>query len=348
MRAAPFALAFLALAGCVASPTEPSLDANATAPTAPAANLTTEIQAPIGERMTRVVETFVWDADHGLTLTEDLTGSPTLVPETAATGRGFLTSQVDGIQMAPWATRPFPSAFEMDGELEVLLTFSSDQPGGSPFKTFGLPVVGGWIGSTDRFAVFFGAADAPDAIEANKVYTLRVPVKLPESKLFFREGETLVVHPYLGYEVGPGTLSWHANDAALSGIKMGHQHFNVSAPIATSVLDTTGELSPFAGPSSEQNPDSTDVPLQVPPDAVYLVVEVIGTPATPGHLDVDLALLSGSDRIGSSTGPTAHEIVVLGPTALARSRDYVAHVTSAGAKGTFTLQATAYGPAPLT
>jgi hypothetical protein len=168
--------------------------------------------------------------------------------------------------------------------------------------------------------------------------------KMPEGGLFFHEGEAMVLYPFLAYEVGPGTLSYHVNDANLSSIAFGHQHFNVSAPKATVLAEKTGDLTPFVGPSSQANPQPIDIAVTIPPDAVYVVAELMGTAATPGHLDADLALRSGTTDVGSSTGPTAHEVVTLGPTALAKARDLTAHITSTGPKGTYALKVTAYGP----
>jgi hypothetical protein len=339
-------LAALLLCGCVSSAPE----GQPTSATPPAANATLAAPAPpppVGERSALAAERFLLAANRSLAFSPN--GTLSLPLEKVKEGFAapeFFSSTDPASLLKPWPSNPARRAYEITQDVPITIRFSSDQPGVTMSKALGFPPVGGWLGTPDRWAVYFSAADAPDTLEAGKVYLVHATAKVPPGGLFVREGEPLALHPYLAYATpddSPASYVVGGPDAA--GIVVPHVHFNVSAPNATLVYDKQGTLSPNPSQTTTQDPQPTDISLKLPAGAVYLVAEATGTATGGGRVDVDLALRAGGKTLGEGTGPAAREIVVLGPTALAMAGDsLVAHVAGAApAGGTFKLTVTAYG-----
>jgi len=336
--------------GCAGAPTAgtPSgqaTESNTTSPTSP--NATTPVTA-MGPRGDLVTEHFVLTADHALTFVEPNTKEvpPTSIPE-SFTGVAFFTSGDMAGTMKPWVGPSAQRTFEVFGDVPITLRFTSAQPAASITKGIQFPPVGGWFGTKERWAVYFTATDAPDTIEAGKTYTVHMTAKMPPAGFFLRAGEALALHTYLGYQTAdnaPPSYVVGGHDPA--GFTLPHVHFNITAPNATVILDKTGALAPNPAQTTAQDQQPTDLAFEVPPGTLYLVADVAGTPTGGGTIDVDLALRAGSDVLGAGVGPSAHEVVELGPMALAKAGGRLtAHVAGATPTGgSFKLTITAFGP----
>lgn len=354
MRAAWLA-AILLLAGCVTpSSTDDAPATNATIPdgtgTGGALNETPPASG-MGERMERRSETFVLLADRTIGVVREGEKGPeeARVPE-ATSGTAFHQSFVTPPPLAPFSTGPIPVGFETSAEFDLTLSFVATAPATTTLpSTSGFPTVGAWFGTPQRWAFFVGAPDAPQTLEANKVYTVSMRVPLPKGGFFVRAGEELAIHPYLNYQAADGSpVSWVVGGAQPSGFTMPHTHFNLSAPVATVILDEAGETGPNPGVSAQQDPRPVDLPVKVPADAAYVVLELTGAPKAGSRIDIDASFrLASGEVLASGSGPYEREVVVLGPSALAQvGRDLVAHVASAGASGgTFRVTVTAFAPA---
>lgn len=347
--------AILLLAGCVTSPatTDDAPAANATAPggVGSGASNATAPASGMGERMARRSETFVLLADRTIGVVREGEKGPeeARLPEPAS-GTAFHQSFVTPPPLAPFATAPFGVGFETSEEFDLTLSFVATAPAATTLPSAsGFPAVGAWFGTTERWALFLGAPDVPPTLEANKVYTVTMRVPLPKGGFFVRAGEQLAIHPYLNYQAADNSpISWVVGGAQPSGFTMPHTHFNLSAPVATMILDENGETGPNPSVSGEQNPQPVDFPVKVPADAVYVVLEASGAAKAGSRLDLDASFRSASGEVlAGGSGPHEREVVVLGPSALAQAgRDLIAHVTSSGASGaTFHVTVTAYAPA---
>jgi hypothetical protein len=336
----------LALAGCLSGIQAPPEDTRgnetATAPTR--ALNATEPQPVVGERGELVTERFLFASNHSLAILGNDTSERPLekVPESFV-GVGFFTSD-PGATIKPWASFPARHPYEVAQDVDVTMRFVATQAGVSVTKGVFSPV-GGWLGAPDRWAVYFFAPDAPDTIEAGKTYVMKMKAKMPEGGLFIREGEPLAVHAYLSYQTADNSpLSYVVGGPDPAMVVVPHVHFSVNAPNATQLLAKEGTKGPNPSPTTTQDPQPVDFTLDVPPGTAYVVAEVNGA-ATGANYDLDLALLGGTTALGVGSGPSPHEVVVLGPTSLAKAGGKLtARVFSAGAAGgSFKLVVTAYG-----
>lgn len=337
-------LSFALLAsGCMGGGADSGASSNATNQTSATPSATLGANAtqafPIGEVFT---ETLWFSPDHSLQFHAANASPPAGKVAESIHGRDFYGSFVQGLTLKPWASPPARAAAETAGDIPITLSFVSDQPAANSMKPSGLSAVGGWIGTAERFAVFFQVENAPDTLEAGKVYTVKAVAKMPKAGFFLRQGESWGINAYLGYDT-PGTISWVTGGEQGTRFDIPHKHFDLVAPRETVIAQKDGKLGPNPGTSTATDPAPVDFALTLPADAKYLVVEVKGT-GSGGHFDVDLDVRSGSESLGSGGGPYPHEFVVLGPAALAGARELTAHVAGAGAGGTFTLKATAYSP----
>lgn len=352
MRALAIALLLLA-AGCVTPPGDdasltPTASAPAT-PTGPAANAT--VAPPIGERMAATTESFVFLANRTIAIhrpdAEPLAEERVAEP---ASGTAFFSGQVLPLTLTPFVSFPFRAAYETTADLDITLSYVSSAPAvaTTPSQS-GFPAIGGWFGTPERWAIFVGATEAPASLEAGKVYTATMHVTIPPGGFFVREGEQISLTPYANYQSADGQpIQWVLGGPAPSGFLLPHSHFNLSAPRAVVLLDENGETGPNPSPTSEQNPQPADLAFTVPPDAVYIVLEVTGAAKAGPRIDYDGSIRTpGGDVLASGSGPFATEVVVLGPSALASAgRDLVAHIASGSAAsgGTFHAVVTAYAP----
>lgn len=314
------------------TPTTPDGSPNATAP-------------PVGARSSSV-ETFVLQADHSIAvLTPGAVASEGRVAETNP-GLGFFTSVAQDPSFVPWVSAPFRVPFEAMEPFDVRVAFASDVPAASGHPAaLELPPVLGWLGTPDRWTFFLLASDAPQSLEPGVVYTTTMTVPVPPTGFFVREGETIALHLFLGYQAADGQpIDYVVGGAEPAGFALPHEHFNVSAPRATVVVEAAGEMEAHAGTSTADHPKPGLVPFTVPDDAVYVVLELQATGSAPGRLDADLQAMRGSEDLAGGWGPFAKEVVVLGPSALEGGRDLVARVTSAGPPASFTVKVTAYSP----
>lgn len=347
-------LVLLLLAGCVATPPPEEVDANATTPTAPTSgsgNETTEATPPIGERMDTTMERFVLLENHTLdVLQPDAPEMPAANVAEPLSAIAFWESFATPLTLTPWTAPPFRVPFETTGDIEITIRFSSNAPAiATNPKAAGFPGVGGWLGTVDRFAFFLLAQDAPDSLEAGKVYTVTMKATPPKGGFFARQGDQLALYSFLSYQTADGTpVSYVVGGPDPAGVKLPHAHFNLSAPRATVLLDESGELGPNPGISGDMHNAPVDIALSVPPDALYVVLEVDGAPKAGDRIDIDGGFrTSGGDVITGGSGPNAKEIAVLGPGNLqAYGRDLLAHVTCGACPngGTYTLKVTAYAP----
>lgn len=355
MRLAP-ALALLLLAGCFTPPSDvpPTATTPATqdgAGDAGTGNATTEAPPPVGERAEASVEVFA--LAEGRTLRVVRAGDPELpmahVPETVAP-TALYQSFAQGISLTPWTSEPFRSSWESTGDLEISLSFMSDAPAtATQPKASGFPAVGAWLGTTERYAFFLLATDAPDTLEAGKVYSVKLVAKPPQGGSFVREGEQLALYSFLTYQTADGgPVNYVIGGPTPSSVRVPHAHFNVTAPRATVILEKSGELPPNPGPTGDMMQDPPMLEFSVPADAVFLFAEVSGAPKVGTRADIDLAILSpGGDVISGGSSPRSTEVVAIGPGNLeAYGRSLVARITGSviPAGGTFSVKVTAYSP----
>lgn len=342
----------LLLAGCVTPPRQDAVETNESAPTAtPTGDASAPPPAAQGERMPATMERFVMQANTTLgVLRPDEPEMPLATVPQALSATAFWESFVNPLTLTPWPSFPLRSAFETTGDIAIVLSFTSTAPGVSPNpRAAGFPPVGGWLGTTERHEFFLLANDAPDSIEANKVYTVRLTAKPPRGGWFVTEGEQLALHPFLAYQTADGSpVSFVVGGPEPAGFVLPHEHFELVAPTAIVLVDETGELGPNPGPSGEMQQEPVDVPFNVPPEALYVVLEVSGAPKAGQRVDIDVsARTPGGEVILGGSSPYAVEKTVLGPGNLREfGRDLVAHVTSSAspAGATYALKVTAYTP----
>ncbi|HVM44439.1 MAG TPA: hypothetical protein VM582_00785 [Candidatus Thermoplasmatota archaeon] len=346
----PVLLALVLLAGCIGSPVQ-----DVPAEGAPPQDAAPEGEAdaaapPVGERTPVRMESFVFLADRtigfvpeGETLPEERVAEP-------LSGFAFYTAQAQGVTLSPFLSFPFDVPFETTGEFDLTLKLVATAAAVSTFPgASGFPTVGGWFGTAERFAHFVGAPDMPPSLEAGKVYEVKMRVPLPKGGFFVREGEQLAFTPYANYQTADNSpLAWVVGGAQPSGFDLPHSHFNVSAPRAIVLLDESGETGPNALPTGEANQKPASFAFSVPPEAVYVVLEVQGAPKAGARVDVDGSIRTPSGEVlAAGTSPLAREVAVVGPGALAAAgRDLVAHVTSSASPSgaTFRVLVTAYAP----
>jgi hypothetical protein len=339
----------LVAAGCVAPPATPPAGGNATAAVAPT-NATGNATAPpplVGERGPVVVEHLVLLANHTLGPLDAAGPAPpaTAVPETNA-GTSLYTGAAAGGAVALWEAPPASRPFEIVQDVAITLRFASSQAAVSTTRPVQFPPVGGWLGTKERWNVEFAATDAPDTLQPGTTYVVRMVAKAPPGGLFVRQGERLALRTFLSYQTADGSqLAYVVGGAQPAGLDVPHVHFDVAAPGATVLLDKRGAIGPNPSPTTTQDPQPTLLAFDVPPATAFVAAELVGTPTSPQGGDADLALLAGSRVLGEGTGPTPHEVVVLGPGALALAGGkLVAKVAGAmAAGGTFHLVVTAYG-----
>lgn len=308
---------------------------------------------PMGERMPATTERFVMQANQTLGVLRP--GDPELaiakVPQTLS-ATAFWESFATPLSLPAWPSYPIGVAFETTGDVEIALSFSVDAPATSTNpRAAGFPPVGLWFGTLERQAFFLLVSDAPDTLEAGKVYTVRATARPPTGGFFVREGEQLALHPFLSYQTADGRApSFVVGGPEPAGFLLPHEHFNLSAPRAIVLVDETGELAPNPGFTGDTHQDPIDVPFTVPPEALYVVLEVSGAPKAGSRIDVDGSIRTpGGETIAGGSSPNAQEVAAIGPSNLkAFGRDLVAHVTASAAPagGTFALKVTAYAPAP--
>lgn len=295
--------------------------------------------------MEPVTERFLLTADHGLSVLPEGAQPPaqqTVVEPLSPTE--FYQGFARDISLQPWLSGPIPSAFEATQEVTVTLTITSAQPAASTTKAVEFPPVGGWIGAGDRYAVFFGMADAPDTLEAGKVYVLTTKVAMPKGALFVRQGESVALYTYLSYQTANGgSASYVVGGETPSVVELPHTHFELNAPRTIPLVEESGAFESHPGVTSEDDPSAAEVVIDVPTEAAYVVIELTSTAGPTGRIDADLHVMGAGGELGAATGPTAREIVVLGPHALAQARSLTARVQSASLSGgAWTLTATAY------
>lgn len=335
----------LIAAGCAGAPEAPTSPSNATTQKDGAvANVTTP--APlVGERDDVFVEHFVLAANRSLAMANASVELPVeKVPELFS-GTAFI-QPAGGAAMKAWEFTPARRPFEMAQDITLTIRYSSDQPAAAFTKAASFAPVGGWLGTKDRFAVFFQATDAPDSLEAGKVYSSKITIKMPPGGVFIREGEALAITPFLVYQTADNSpLSYVVGGPDPAGFALPHVHFNVSAPNETILLEKAGTFNPNPHVSTTEDPSPTIIEFDVPKGVAFLVAELVATPTAPGSFDADLSLSVGSEVLGQGTGPLARETVVLGPTALAKASGKIsAKITQASVGGgSFKLVVTAYG-----
>lgn len=354
MRAAALVLA-LVLAGCASPPADDTGPAGANetadgAPAAPEANATMPVGG-VSDRMPVALEHFVLTPEHGLRVIQE--GEPELpvtkVAETL-TATAFYQSFAQGLTISPWVGPNSRSAWETTGEIDIALSFSSDAPATSTNpRAAGIPPVGAWFGTPERFAFFLLATDAPDTLEAGKVYTVHLKVAPPNGGFFLLEGEQLALHTFLSYQTADARApSYVVGGPEPAGFFLPHEHFNLSAPRETVVLEESGELLPNPGPTADSQPEAPVIPVSIPADAVYVKLEVSGAPKAGARIDIDGSFVTASgDLIAGGSSSRDHEMVLIGPGNLAAyGRDLVAHITNSASPGgaTYALKATAYVP----
>lgn len=338
-------LLVLLLAGCVGAEQAPTVPSNATAKTEPIVTNQTGPLPLIGERNGAVVEHFVLTSERALAMANASIEMPIAEVPELFSGLAF-AQPGGGATIKPWEFGPVRQAFEATQDITLTLRYSSDQPATAYTKPAGFPPVGGWFGATGRFAVFFGATDAPDSLEAGKVYTSKITIKMPPGGVFLREGENLAIMPFIVYESADNSpLSYVVGGADPAGFALPHVHFNVSAPNETKLLEKSGAFNPNPHISTTSDPAPTILEFDVPKNVAYVVAELVATPTGPGTFDADLSLSSGSEVLGQGTGPLPSETVVLGPTALAKAGGKIsATITQASlAGGSYKLVVTAFG-----
>lgn len=337
------------LAGCVSAP--------ASTPTSTltnVSNVTSKAPTPnatvggTGERSALGMERFVLSADHSISVPQPGAPEPPAsnVPESSAVATFVLTNDAS-TTLKPWLGASSHRSFEAFGDVPITLRIVSAQSSAALTKGVQFPAVGGWFGTKERWAVYFSAPDAPDTLEAGKTYTLKMTAKLPAGGFFIKDGEQLALHTYLGYQTPDNSpVSYVVGGPDPAGFALPHAHFNVTAPTATVILDKKGTLSPNPAVSTTSDPQPTDISFDVPAGTQYLVADLVGTATGGDRVDADLALRAGAETLGSGSGPSPHEVVELGPTAIAKAGGkltaHVAGVTPSG--GTFRLTVTAYGP----
>lgn len=348
-------LAIVLLVGCVTPEAREDAPAtNATGEGTPSADADETAPPAMGERAVGRMETFVLHANRTIGVVRDGEAGPEegTVAEPAS-GTAFYQSLATPPPLTPFVSYPFSVPFETTGEFDITMSFMATAAAAATLPSAsGFPTVGAWFGTLERWTLFIGSAEAPNTLEANKVYTVTMRVPMPKGGFFVRQNEVLAIHPYLNYQASDNSpISWVVGGAQPSGFAMPHSHFNLSAPIATLIADQTGETGPNPGVTGDQNPQPFDLAFKVPPEALYIVMEVSGAPKAGSRIDIDGSILTaGGEVLAAGSSPRERETIVLGPSALAQAgRDLVAHVTSAGSVtgGTFTLKVTAYSPAVL-
>lgn len=335
------------VAGCVGGDVDDAGDDadDAVGPGQPAANATEAVpEAQMGDRY-GALETFLFTSDHALEVLPAAAAprEAARVPETTAATE-FYKSVAQDVTLVPWTSPPFAVPFEAAEEITVTLAFVSDQPAVSATKAVSFAPVGGWLGTAERFAAFFQMADAPDTLEAGKVVVLTAKIAPPPGGFFFRQGEALSVHTFLAYQTAAGgTPSYVIGGETPSAIALPHEHFNLTAPVATVLLQQEGTFQPNPSVTSTDDPSARTIDVTVPPDAALVVFELTSTPGPSGRLDADLQVLGAGGELGAGTGPHGKETVVVGPSGLATGRALAVRVQSASTSGgTWTLVATAY------
>lgn len=353
MRSLGWLVVALVVAGCVGADPETSVPrSNGSSVEAPEDNATLPApSAPIGERMPSAMERFVFLENHTLgVLASDAPEMPIAKVPESLSAVAFWESFAQPLVLAPWSSFAFRVPFEATAEIDVSLNIVADAPAVSTNpKAAGFPAVGGWVGTPERFAFFVLAQDAPDTLEAGKVYTVHLKATPPKGGFFVRAEEQLALYTFLSYQTAEGkTASYVVGGPDPAGFRLAHNHFNVSAPRAIVVVDETGEIGPNPGPTGDTHNAPVNIPVIIPPEAVYAVLEVEGTPKVGSRIDVDGSLrTAGGEVITGGSGPNAREVAVVGPGNLqAFGRDLVAHVTCSAcpAGGTWSLKVTAYAP----
>lgn len=304
-----------------------------------------------GARMPPTMERFVMLPNQTLgVLRADEPEMPVATVQQSLSATAFWESFVTPLALDAWPSFPMRSAFETTGDIELTISFSATAQGVSANpRAAGFPPVGAILGTPERFEFFLFANDAPDTIEANKVYSVKLTASPPEGGWFVREGEPVAVLPFLSYQTADNSpLSFVVGGPEPAGFLLPHEHFALSAPNATVLVDESGELSPNPRPTGDMQQQPLDVPFTVPPEALFVVLEIAGAPKAGTRVDVDVsARTPAGELIIGSSGPGAVEKTVLGPGNLrAYGRDLVAHVTASAAPAgaTYALKITAYAP----
>jgi hypothetical protein len=220
-------------------------------------NVTASPSPAMGERMPNAVERFYLLANHTIGQLGAGEGPmpETNVPETLA-ATAFYQGSATAPQLVPWSTGAFGRAFETTGDIDLTVSFVSAQPAVNTLpKSIDFPPIGGWFGTPERFAFFVGASDAPDPLEAGKIYTVHLRAIKPTGGFFVRPGESLSLHLYSGYQSADNTpISWVVGGLDPAGFALPHQHFNLSAPRPTVVLEKTADIGPsIPRPSSSRS-----------------------------------------------------------------------------------------------
>lgn len=350
----PVVLLVALLAGCAsAAPREvDASDGNASTEVAtPSVPASAPSDAPMGERAPPAMERFVLlpGGQLGVFNASAPELPATLVPEPLRS-TAFYESFATPPTLTQWASEAFRSSWETTGDLEIRVSFTAGAPaaGANPGAA-GFPPVGAILGAPERHAFFLFAIDAPQTLEADKVYTVTLRATPPRGGFFMREGEQLALHTFLSYQTADGTpVAYVTGGPDPAGLLLPHQHFTLRAPNATVLVDEAGELGPNPGITGDMQQEPVDIPFTVPPDALYVVLEIEGAAKAGPRVDLDVsARTPAGDVVGAGSGPGAKETVALGPGNLAaHGRELVAHVTnSANPSGaTFTLKVTAYAP----
>ncbi|HUR69342.1 MAG TPA: hypothetical protein VM370_08845 [Candidatus Thermoplasmatota archaeon] len=341
------------VAGCVTPDAHsPTPETNVTSPTGDASMPNgTMSMPPMGERMAVATEPFLLMSDHTMTVVpRDAQPIPEATVAETARATAFYESFASGLELTPWTGPPSRSAWETTADLDITVKFKTNAPAvGTNPSPAGFPAVGGWFGTTERAAFFVLATDAPQTLEANKVYTVHLVATPPKGGFFLREGEHLALTTFLSYQVADGSAPMYVvGGDEPAGFALVHEHFNLTAPTATVLYDKSGEVGPNPGFTGDMQQTPVDVPFKVPPDALFVVLEITGAPKAGTRVDLDVgARTAGGDVIASGSSPEATEMVVLGPGNLAAyGRDLVARVTSSSnpSGATFALKITSYAP----
>jgi hypothetical protein len=340
-------LLVLLLAGC-ASPDAPTQQDRIT-PSTPTVEAATPEDGASEERMPITMERFVLAAGGRLVVLDPTELPVEKVPEPLR-ATAFYESFASPLKLMVWTSEPFQSAWESTDEIEISLSFAARAPAVSPNpRTAGFPPVGAWLGTPERYAFFLLAQDAPDTLEAETVYTVTMRAPMPRGGFFVREGEQLALHTFLSYQAADGSaVDYVVGGPDPAGLALPHQHFALQAPIATVLLDERGEIAPNPGPTGDMQQTPVSIPFTVPTDALFVVIEIDGTPKAGTRLDMDVSARtpSGEVVVGAS-GPHQREVVVMGPGNLAQAgRELLAHVVNAAnpSGATYALKVTAYSP----
>ena len=241
------------------------------------------------------------------------------VPEPVS-GADFAAGLAQGLAFEPFVSAPMLETFEIVEGFTLTMRFVASAPAVAALPAeAGAPTIGVWLGTTDR-AIAFLTTDVPTVLQPDEVVTVDLDVPADPNGILVRGGETFVIKGYLSYQTADGSkVAWLVGGDDPAGFSIEVVPVALGSATATILLDETADALPSPA-FTANDPQPRTFGFEVPEDTLWLLAELVGTPLAGATMDMDLTILDGEGNlVGGSYGPYAHEIVVLGPRALAEA-----------------------------